>query len=205
MAIISIQESGLLFEPNAADYYFRLQGDRGFTPLSKFGVSEMDFGWYESQRKRCWLIELKDYSHSGNPLGLSDKNSREFLMYDLIQKAKDNLLVLASIWYSLPKKKQLESSLPSEFKSLPTHAQPLNLAFVLKVEDTMAFQTTAQSLQDSLRNKIQGQSELLGIRENTNVFLFDHLTAIEQGLPLRVDERSTAGSKQTKKGKRAKR
>ena len=190
--------------PTTADW-FRLQDNPGFKQLKNVGVSEMDFGWYESQKKTCWLIELKDYSQSGKVSDLSDKNFINILTYELTQKAKDSLLVLASIWYSLPKKRQLELSLPSEFKSLPALQQRLNLAFVLKVEDETSFQASAQSLQDSLRNRIKGQSELLGISEYTNVFLFDHRTAIAQGLPLQVDECSTAGNKQNKKGKKAKR
>ncbi len=206
MAVTSILESGLRFEPPTSDW-FRLEDCAGFKSLKNFGVHELDFGWFDRKRNILWLIELKDYSETG---GASDRQKRQFVDYldyldrEFVDKAKDCLLVLGSVWHHLPKKALLEPDLPSVCRQLPSQERRLKLAFVVKTDELQSFLLSAGPLQDRLRNKIKGQCELLGIREYCEVFLFDHETAIQSGLPLRVDDTFRSTSKKTaKKGKRS--
>ena len=118
---------------------------------------------------------------------------------EFVQKAKDSLLVLGSIWYSLPNKSQLEPDLSMAFRQIPSLDRKLKLAFVVKRDEPKHFKAATEPLQDKLRSKIKGQCELLGIREYCEVFLFDHETAITNGLPLQVYEASPRGSNKTKK------
>ena len=198
MAVTMIAESGLLIDSQAPEW-FRLQDCPGFQPLKKVGVAEMDFGFVAKEGQTRWLVELKDYSHTGRPDGLAEAHSLEYLIHEFVQKAKDSLLVLGSIWYSLPNKSQLEPDLPMAFRQIPSLNRKLKLAFVVKRDEPQHFKAATQPLQDKLRSKIKGQCELLGIREYCEVFLFDHETAIAYGLPLQVNEASPRGSNKTKK------
>ena len=198
MAVTMVAESGLLIDSQAPEW-FRLQDCPGFQPLKKVGVAEMDFGFVAKAGQTRWLIELKDYSQTGRPDGLAAEHSIEYLIHEFVQKAKDSLLVLGSIWYSLPNKPQLEPDLPMAFRQIPSQDRKLMLAFVVKRDEPQHFKAETHPLQDKLRNKIKGQCELLGIREYCEVFLWDHETAIANGLPLQVNEASPRGSKKTKK------
>ena len=197
MAVTMIAESGLLMDSQAPEW-FRLQDCAGFQPLKKVGVAEMDFGFVAKDSQTRWLVELKDYSQSGRPDGLAADRSFDYLIHEFVQKAKDSLLVLGSVWYSLPKQSQLQPDLPVAFRQIPSPERKLKLAFVLKQDQPQHFKATAQPLQDKLRNKIKGQCELLGIRESCEVFLLDHETAIASGLPLQINEVSPSGSKKPK-------
>jgi len=197
MAVTMIAESGLLMDSQAPEW-FRLQDCAGFQPLKKVGVAEMDFGFVAKDSQTRWLVELKDYSQSGRPDGLAAQDSLDSLIREFVQKAKDSLLILGSVWYSLPKQPQLEPDLPKSFRQIPTSNQKLKLAFVVKRDEPKRFREMTQFLEDKLRNKIKGQCELLGISKYCEVFLWDHETAIEKGLPLQVNEASPSGSKKPK-------
>ena len=201
MAITSILESGLLFEPGDEDW-FRLADYAGFKSLKDIGVHELDFGWFDRKHNILWLIELKDYSETG---GASDPQKQQIVDYldrEFVDKAKDCLLVLGSVWHHLPKKALLEPGLPPLCRQMPSQDRRLKLAFVVKTDDPQRFSESAGPLLNRLRNKIKGQCELLGIREYCEVFLFDHDTAIQSGLPLRVADGFHLASKKTgRKGK----
>lgn len=204
MAVTSILESGLLFEPGDEDW-FRFECCSGFKPLKGLGVMEMDFGWYASKTQTPWLIELRDYSQSGNPEGLHSQQSLDYLIRECVEKAKDSLLLLGSVWYGLPKKVQLAPDLPAAFLRLPTSDRALKLAFVVKTDEPKSFLLATQALKDRLNGKLNGQRELLGIRDRCEVLLMDHQTAIGSGLPLRVADTFVSTSKKTaKKGKQSK-
>jgi hypothetical protein len=70
-----------------------------------------------------WLVELKDYSETG---GASDPQKRQIVDYldrEFVDKAKDCLLVLGSVWHHLPKQALLEPNLPSVFRQLPSQIE----------------------------------------------------------------------------------
>ncbi len=203
MAVTSILESGLRFEPPTDDW-FRLEDCAGFKSLKGVGVHELDFSWFDRDRNILWLFELKDYSETGGASDPQKQQTVDYLDREFVDKAKDCLLVLGSVWHNLPKKALLEPDLPPVFRQLPSQDRRLKLAFVVKTDEPQRFSSSAGPLQDRLRSKIKGQCELLGIREHCEVFLFDHETAIKSGLPLRVDDTFRLARKQTqRKGKRS--
>lgn len=197
MAIQTIAESGLIVCPPTTAW-FRFQDCASFQPLKKVGVAEMDVGFVAADGKQRWLVELRDFSHSGNPDGFAVAESVERMQQEFVTKAKDSLLVLGSMWHSLPYGPQLAGDIPSDFQQRPTEANRLRLAFVVKTDEPRRFRASVQPIQDKLRNRIQGQPELLGVRRFCDVFLWDHEMAIESGLPIAVNDAAKPSQRATK-------
>lgn len=197
MAVVSILESGLLFEPPAGTEYFRLEQAPEFARFKGIGVCEMDFGWCGGSpggQTALWLLEVRDYS--GRTVDPA------YLKHEFVEKAKDSLLVLGSVWHGLPRQAELRPCLPQAFQAQPTPDRKLKLVFVLKVDDAESFRAAAQPLQDSLRNRLKGHCDLLGVSGLCDILLLDHTTAINQGLPLRVDSsafRPTTGRRHSRR------
>lgn len=200
MAVTSILESGLYFEPGPHSW-FRFDACKSFQPLKGNGVCEMDFGWYEADRKTQWLLELRDYSASGKPVDLAQPDSRAFLIQEFAQKAKDSLLLLGSLWHDLPCAEVLRRDLPAAFHQMPSAQERLKLVFVVKTDTPTSFQSAAQPLKDSLTNRLKGQSHLLGVLGCCDVLLLDHQTAIAAKLPLREGPAPPANKRGTKAGR----
>jgi hypothetical protein len=177
-------ESGLYFDPPHARC-FRWDTCPDFKTFKRFGLAEMDFGWRDEATATLHLLELKDYS--------TDPYSDDWLIGELVQKATDCLLLLASVWYELPRGDAIRSCLPDEWHE---HAdgQPIQLNFVLKTADVVPL----HSLQDKLRNKLLGRQELLALRTVTTVYLVNHELAVsELGLPLTPADEPRAGRRTT--------
>jgi len=102
-----IPESGLYFDP-PNDRAFRWQDRPYFVEHCKrFGVQEMDFGWCDQEGRILYLLELKDCSRTDQP-------PRDYVD-ELVQKATDCLLLLGSVWHTLPHADGIRSDLFEEF------------------------------------------------------------------------------------------
>lgn len=173
-------ESGLYFDPPHARC-FRWDTCPDFKIFKGLGLAEMDFGWRDETTGTLHLLELKDYS--------TRDLSPDWLIGDLVQKATDSLLLLASVWYGFPRGDAIRACLPDEWHE---HAerQPIQLNFVLKTADVVPL----HDLQDRLRNKLLGRQELLALRTVTTVYLVNHEFAVsELGLPLTLADEPRAG------------
>jgi hypothetical protein len=179
-------ESGLYFDP-PHDRCFRLdQSAHAGVLFKSLGVQEMDFGWWDEAKQAMRLLEVKDYSRP------ESKFNHELFLNECLQKATDCLLLLASIWYTLPCAHQARDSVPEEWYTRPAAPPRLDMFFVVKVAESGRGEAVGdplglEQLQARARNKMRGRLELLGVRPATMLFVMDHRTAATR-VPIRTDE-----------------
>ncbi len=174
------QESGLkLTLPEGQ--HFRFQDCQAYKSLMGQNLKEMDFGWWQEQKKRLWLIEIKDYANLTPPECLPNH-----LLDNLFNKATDSLLMLATCWAKTGKGREISSCLPpalQQFPELPEQLK-LKLFFILKIKASM-FKDEIDALSYQLNNRLRGRMALFNIK---HVSLVDHITVINNNLlPLQID------------------
>ena len=178
-------ESGLYFDP-PNKRAFRLEDSELAGMLFKrFGVQEMDFGWWDEPEQTMNLLEVKDYSEA--PF------NAEHYVNECIQKATDCLLLLASIWYNLPYGQKVRDCLPDEWHSFPGAPPRLHLFFVIKEPPSADARATKDplgmdALQGRVRNKMRGRIELLHVTPATTLFLMNHRAATVRRLPIKSSD-----------------
>jgi len=145
-------------------------------------LKEMDFGWWQPEQNRLWLIEIKDYAHL-----TTEERLPNHLLDNLVDKATDSLLMLASCWAKTGKGREFFSCLPPPIQQFPESPEQLKLKlfFILKIDVTM-FKDEIDALRYGLNNRLRGRVALFNIRY---VSLVDHLTVLNNNLlPLQVIE-----------------
>lgn len=178
-------ESGLYFDP-PHERCFRIDQSKLAEALCKrFGVQEMDFGWWDESQRIMYLLEVKDYAQAGASF------SADHYLNECIQKATDCLLLLASIWYGLPYGSDVKLSLPEEWHARPAAPPRLHLYFVIKTPEASKDMLGMDALQAKARDKIKGRLELLQVRSATTLFLLDHRAAAKLGLPIKTEDEIT--------------
>lgn len=175
-------ESGLFFDP-PHDRCFRLdQSELAEGLFKRFGVQEMDFGWWDELQQIMHMLEMKDYARAGVSF------NADHYLNECVQKATDCILLLASIWYGLPYGPQVKGCVPNEWHVRPAVPPRLHLFFVIKVPETSKDALGMDALQARARNKMKGRLELLQVRSATTLFLLDHRTAKAFGLPIKTED-----------------
>ncbi|WP_437914627.1 hypothetical protein WME73_02565 [Sorangium sp. So ce302] len=169
------QESGLIVSlPDGAS--FRFADCPTYRTLSGRSLKEMDFGYWDDQRRRMVLLEVKDYS---------DRSPKdEHLLETMVAKGRDSLLMLNAAWQRRGAGRALVEEIPGVFRE----EVPVRLYFILKVRQSEF--ASLRHLRDPIRTKVLVYAELLGL--NANVQFLDHQKAMTIGLP--VAEVSDAGS-----------
>lgn len=173
--MIAYQESGLVITL-PEDEHFRFHDCQAYQLLSGQHLKEMDFGWWQADKKVLWLIEIKEYE-SLTPT----ERLPAHLLNNLVNKATDSLLMLAALWAKTNKGLELAKCLPSSIHQFPGRVK---LFFIFKVaEDQTLFRNHFGSLKDALKNQLRGKRALFDIKHIT---LVDHLTAIKCNLPITI-------------------
>ena len=195
-------ESGLYFEP-PHERCFRLdQAEFSGTLFKRFGVQEMDFGWWDASQRAMRLLEVKDYS-------VAAFNAEHYLN-ECLQKATDSLLLLASVWYGLPYGPQVRGCLPEEWHARPGAETRLHLFFVIKVSESTDAGPTKDplgmdALEAKARNKMRGRLEMLQVLPATTVFLMNHRAAAGRGLPIKTEADFVGAPEPRRDARRSKR
>jgi hypothetical protein len=60
------------------------------------GIKEIDFGWWNSEEKCLYLLELKDYTSV--QASLEDREKSEKLIHTLWKKSLDVMIMLSAVW-----------------------------------------------------------------------------------------------------------
>jgi hypothetical protein len=142
----------------------------------------MDFGWWQEEKNTLWLIEMKDYAHL-----TPEECLPNHLLNNLVNKATDSLLMLATCWAKTGKGREFLPCLPTSLQQFPEHQEHLKLKlfFILKIDAAM-FKDEIDALRYELNNRLRGRVALFNIRY---VSLVDHLTVINNNLlPLQTIE-----------------
>lgn len=177
-------ESNLHFDP-PHDRAFRLADSALADTLKRFGIHEMDFGWWDEPQQTMNLLEVKDYSEA--------QFNKDHCINECVQKATDCLLLLASAWYSLPYGARVRDCIPEEWSTIPVAPPRLHLFFVMKMRpppDARSPQDPVgmDGLEVQARERIKGRLELFQVRQATTLFLMDHRMAATRGLPIKTRE-----------------
>jgi hypothetical protein len=167
-------ESGLRINLPEGEH-FRFQDCEIYKQLSGKKLKEMDFGWWQKQQNRLWLIEIKDYAHL-----TTEERLPKHLLDNLVDKATDSLLMLANCWAKTGKGREFSSCLPPAIQQFPEHPEQLKLKlfFILKINVAM-FKDEIDALRYELNDKLRGRVALFNIRY---VSLVDHITVINNNL-----------------------
>jgi hypothetical protein len=106
-------ESGLRLNLPKGEH-FRFQDCEVYKLLCGQKLKEMDFGWWQKEQNRLWLIEIKDYAH----LSIEERLPNH-LLDNLVDKATDSLLMLASCWAKTGKGREFSLCLPPPVQQFP--------------------------------------------------------------------------------------
>jgi hypothetical protein len=167
-------ESGLRLNLPKGEH-FRFQDCKVYKKLSGQKLKEMDFCWWQKEQNRLWLIEIKDYAHLS-----TEERLPNHLLDNLVDKATDSLLMLATCWAKTGKGREFSACLPLPIQQFPEHPEQLKLKlfFILKIDVNM-FKDEIDALRYRLNDRLRGRVALFNIRY---VSLVDHLTVIKHNL-----------------------
>lgn len=172
----SYQESGIIIElPDGES--FRLQDNPAYQKLKGKNLAEMDFAWWDTSQQILWLLDVKDYSHLTPSERLPD-----YLLEKLINKVTDTLMILSSVWINSEQGQQIKINLPTSCQTFPLKPHRLKIVFVLKIQNP-TLKLSLSPLKTSLVSRLKGRLALFDLNHIT---LVDHETAIQMGLPLRI-------------------
>ena len=102
------------------EQHFRFQDCEIYKQLSGQKLKEMDFGWWQKEQNRLWLIEIKDYAHL-----TTEERLPNHLLDNLVDKATDSLLMLASCWIKTGKGREFSGCLPKAIQQFPEDPEQL--------------------------------------------------------------------------------
>ncbi|WP_437547113.1 hypothetical protein WME97_44350 [Sorangium sp. So ce367] len=166
-----VEESGFAFTPPDMAW-FRFEDLPTYRRLSGAGVAEMDFTYWDPDRGRVVLLEVKDYTGRDAPSHLADC---------LIAKGRDCLVMLQSAWRGGDT--GIGAILAGELPERLRVRSRVRLIFVLKV-DAATRMKPISAMKDHIDCAIRAYADLLGLTCDTLVM--NQEKASRCGLPLRV-------------------
>jgi hypothetical protein len=115
----------------------------------------MDFGWIAPDGDAVWLLEVKNFDHSD-----AEPFDRDALFDDLVQKATDGLLMLASMWACVGVGPGLLRDVQATCPGFPPAPVTVRLVLMLKFKGADA-QMQAMTLGDEVRTRLRGRMKCL--------------------------------------------
>ncbi|MCF7809365.1 hypothetical protein K9N50_00100 [bacterium] len=163
------EESGLRITlPDGAS--FRIQELQTYIHLKGKNLREMDYCWFDIDRNRINLLEVKNYSmHSFQ---------EDDLTIVLLEKTIDTLFLLCATWLNTPKGSEIRGDIPEDFR-IYDHTKKIRVFHVIKTNHTNL--PLLHPIKDELNRLLSGKLTLLNI---PRVILADHNSAIRIGLPI---------------------
>ena len=178
MTEIVIQEKGFQgkFQLTLTNVdYFRIDKINPHKRLTNCHLKDIDVCWLEPSTQVLYLMEFKDYA---NPHFLANSSIDEKLE-ELIAKATDVLLILASVWSNSKKGQEHKQEIPESCCVIP---RKIKFFFVLKLITTQ-IQNDIPAITTMLRNRLQGRAALFDIDVANDVVIID-LQQASQIFPL---------------------
>ena len=175
-------ESGLIITFPSQDYFRVSDCNTWANKLNSFTLSEMDFGWWDSNKNELCFLEVKDFTQLAHPLAKKPKSPLSFID-TFVTKATDMLSLLAGVWINSTEGNNMISELLVTCPNFPRHLCKFKLLFVVKTNDPKAA-IWIDLINIKIRNQLKGRVMLFGLNPADDVTLLDHQTAIRQGLPI---------------------
>lgn len=111
-----------------AGRYFRFEDCPTYERLGSHRVTEVDFGWFEDEDERLWLMELKNYGLEGGDLHEDIDQLREELPQNLVH----SFLLIAAIWADTTVGRRLRAEIEETCPDFPTKTCSIRTALILK-------------------------------------------------------------------------
>ncbi|MDP8207033.1 MAG: hypothetical protein P9L92_10250 [Candidatus Electryonea clarkiae] len=148
---------------------FRFEDITALSNIRNKGLKDMDFGWWDNSKNVLFLLEVKE---------TSDPSSYETA---IVEKVVDTLLTLSASWIPTLRGKSIARELPSSCQSFLNPPHKLQIVIIFKIQRTNI--QGLHTLQDSVRNKLEGKVKLFDMVRNS-VKLMDISTAINFQFPV---------------------
>lgn len=136
---------------------FRFARTAAYRPLRGRALKEMDFGYFDAAKGCIVLIEVTSYTKATDP------PKSDALLAEMIDKARDSLLMLQAAWRGHGPGNDLVSELPDVCRK----ESSLRVYFVIKLspEHRVAFTpVTMSNIDGRLRTCVSACAELLGLK-----------------------------------------
>jgi hypothetical protein len=147
--------------------------------LKRWSVSEMDFGYWDEERKAICLLELKDLSFKHPKAPAKDpKAELERFKIKIRDNIKDVLVMMHAAWSRYEHGKALLQELPEPFR-VPA---PIRLMFVMKMPEDHKKPAPPQSYKDAADGAARGYAKLLDL--NATAVVLDQWSALALKLPI---------------------
>jgi hypothetical protein len=156
---------------------FRLADLEPYKKLSGCCLKEMDVGWHDGTNGHLCLLELKG-SKVWDAFDQDKTTAHDHLVENLMGKATDVLLTLASVWAQTEFGTQLSRLLPAAARAFPGTSK---LKFIFLVDTPATRAPLLGPVKDELNRRLAGRASLYGIKRVT---LVDFDRAQSSGLPV---------------------
>jgi len=144
---------------------FRVENINPHKRLTNSHLKDIDVCWFDPSSGILYLMEFKDYA---NPHFLANSSLNDELD-DLINKATDMLMILASIWSNSQKGQEYKNEIPNSCCSLP---RKIKIFFVFKLI-TAQIQNDIPAITTKLRNRLKGRAALFDMNTANDVMIID--------------------------------
>nr|VFK34569.1 MAG: hypothetical protein BECKMB1821I_GA0114274_107611 [Candidatus Kentron sp. MB] len=138
----------------------------------------MDVGWWDSQKNRLIMMELKG-KELWKEFDANRETAHEHLVNELAKKVNDTLLILASVWSDTEPGLEIKITLPTKVRKYPGKGK---IKFIFLIDTPISRQGLLMPIKDRINQLLSGKTRLFGI---AHVTLIDFDKARSMELPVR--------------------